>query len=72
MAELNQEYIEKIKDILAYEKPYNPAALLVCPDEKTGPVTRRRQASDSGRTGQDFAKKDNEYKRSQPRMSSAP
>ena len=34
-AELNQEYVDKMEDVLAtYEKPYNPTEPVVCLDEK--------------------------------------
>jgi hypothetical protein len=39
-AELNDEYIAKLEDVLeTYEKPCDPAAPVVCLDEK--PVTLR-------------------------------
>jgi hypothetical protein len=63
VAELDDEYIEKMEDVLAvYEKPYNAAAPVVCLDEK--PVTlheevRSPQPAAPGR----IAKRDNEYKR---------
>ena len=35
VAELDEEYIEKMEDVLqTYEKPYNPAEPVVCLDEK--------------------------------------
>ena len=38
VAELNEEYIAKMEDVLeTYEKPYDPAEPVVCLDEK--PVT---------------------------------
>ena len=54
MAELNEEYVRKLEDVLElYERPYNQAEPVVCLDEK--PVTlyirmcdrpsRRRRAS---------------------------
>ncbi len=34
VAELDEEYIERMEDVLAvYEKPYNPAEPVVCLDE---------------------------------------
>jgi transposase len=63
VAELDQEYIEKMENVLAtYEKPYNPAQPVVCLDEK--PVTlhadvRPATPAAPGR----IAKRDNEYKR---------
>jgi len=62
-AELNQEYVEKMEDVLAiYEKPYNPAQPVVCLDEK--PVTlhadlRPPIPAAPGR----IAKRDDEYQR---------
>src|ERR1039458_10867374 len=63
VAELNQEYIQKMEDVLAtYEKPYTATEPVVCLDEK--PVTlhadiRPPIPAAPGRT----AKRDNEYKR---------
>jgi transposase len=63
VAELNQEYIQKMEDVLAtYEKPYTPAEPVVCLDEK--PVSLHADVrppipAAPGRT----AKRDNEYKR---------
>ena len=63
IAELDDEYIEKMEDVLAvYEKPYDPAQPVVCLDEK--PVTlhgdvRPPMAAAPGK----IAKRDNEYKR---------
>jgi hypothetical protein len=38
VADLSEEYIEKMEDVLeAYERPYNPAQPVVCLDEK--PIT---------------------------------
>ena len=38
VAELNEEYVRKLEDVLElYERPYNPAEPVVCLDEK--PVT---------------------------------
>jgi hypothetical protein len=50
--ELNDEYIEKMEDVLeTYEQPYNPAEPVVCLDEKpitlhaeVRPPRRRRRA----------------------------
>ena len=63
VAELNEDYITKMEDVLeTYEKPYNPAEPVVCLDEK--PVTLHadvRPASPAvpGRE----ARRDNEYER---------
>ena len=63
VAELNEEYIAKMEDVLkTYEKPYDPKQPVVCLDEK--PVTlhadvRSPQAAKPGRE----ARHDNEYKR---------
>ena len=63
VAELNQEYIKKMEDVLAvYEKPYHPAEPVVCLDEK--PVSLHADVrlpipTAPGR----IAKRDNEYKR---------
>jgi hypothetical protein len=61
--ELNDEYIEKMEDVLeTYEQPFNPDEPVVCLDEK--PVTlhgevRPRSAAAPGRE----ARRDSEYKR---------
>ena len=63
VAELNEEYIGKMEDVLAtYEKPYDPAEPVVCLDEK--PVTlhadvRPVSPAQPGRE----ARRDNEYER---------
>ena len=57
--ELNDEYIEKMEDVLqTYEQPYNPAEPVVCVDEK--PITLHAEvrapsaasAGPGGETGQ--------------------
>ena len=61
--ELNDEYIEKMEDVLGtYEQPYNPAEPVVCLDEK--PITlhaevRPPSAAVPGRE----ARRDSEYER---------
>ena len=63
VAELNDEYIAKMEDVLeTYEKPYDPAEPVLCLDEK--PVTlhadvRPASAPKPGRE----ARRDNEYER---------
>ena len=63
IAELDDEYIAKMEDVLeTYEKPYNPDEPVVCLDEK--PVTlhadlRPPSPAKSGRE----ARRDNEYER---------
>ena len=63
VAELDDEYIAKMEDVLeTYEKPYDPAEPVVCLDEK--PVTlhadvRPASAVKPGRE----ARRDNEYER---------
>ena len=63
MAELNQEYIDKMEDVLAiYEEPLNPAEPVVCLDEK--PVSlhddvRPPIPMSPGKV----TRRDNEYKR---------
>ena len=63
MAELNDEYIAKMEDVLeTYEKPYDPAEPVVCLDEK--PITlhadvRPVSPVEPGRV----ARRDNEYER---------
>jgi hypothetical protein len=63
IAELNDEYIEKMEDVLAvYEKPYDPAEPVVCLDEK--PVTLHEDVRPPvAATPGKVAKRDNEYKR---------
>src|SRR5215472_5758283 len=63
VAELNEDYITKMEDVLAtYERPYDPAEPVVCLDEK--PVAlhadvRPARAAAPGRE----ARRDNEYRR---------
>jgi hypothetical protein len=63
VAELNDEYIAKMEDVLeTYEKPYDPKAPVVCLDEK--PITlhadvRPACPAEPGRE----ARRDNEYQR---------
>ena len=63
VAELDEDYIAKMEDVLAlYEKPYRSAEPVICLDEK--PVSlhadvRQGRPAQPGR----IAKRDNEYKR---------
>ena len=63
VAELNDEYIAKMEDVLrVYERPYNPSEPVVCLDEK--PVTLRADVrpilpAKAGRQ----VRRDNEYQR---------
>jgi DDE superfamily endonuclease len=63
VAELDDEYIAKMEDVLeTYEKPYDPAEPVVCLDEK--PITlhaevRPTSPAEPGRE----ARRDNEYER---------
>jgi hypothetical protein len=61
-AELNDEYIAKLEDVLeTYEKPCDPAAPVVCLDEK--PVTLRADVRPlPGGTGTE-ARRENGYER---------
>ena len=63
VAELDDEYIAKMEDVLKlYEKAYNPAYPVVCLDER--PVCLRAEVRPArpARPGH-IAKRDNEYKR---------
>jgi len=63
VAELNADYIQKMEDVLAvYEKPYNPAAPVVCLDEKPVSLHADVRAPIPAKPGK-VAKRDNEYKR---------
>jgi transposase len=63
VAELDQEYIEKMEDVLAiYEKPYDPAEPVVCLDEKPVTLHADLRPPTPAAPGQ-IAKRDNEYKR---------
>ena len=63
MAELNQEYIERMEDVLAtYEKPLTAGEPVVCEDEKAVSLhreVREPQGMEAGRV----ARRDSEYKR---------
>ncbi len=63
VAELNEEYICKMEDVLeTYEKPYDPAEPVVCLDEK--PVTLHADVRPTApaKPGRE-ARRDNEYER---------
>ena len=63
IAELDQEYIRKMEDVLAiYEKPYDPAQPVVCLDEKPISLHDDVRAPIPAKPGK-VAKQDNEYKR---------
>ena len=63
MAELDQEYIERMEDVLAvYEKPYHPAEPVVCLDEKPVSLHADVRPPSPAKPGQP-AKQDNEYER---------
>src|ERR1039458_5744265 len=63
VAELNQEYIKKMEDVLAtYEKPYNPAEPVVCLDEKPVSLHADIRPPIPAAPGR-IAKRDNEYER---------
>jgi hypothetical protein len=63
VAELDQDYIRKMEDVLAvYEKPYDPAEPVICLDEK--PITLHAEARPAVRAKPGKAgKRDNEYVR---------
>ncbi len=63
VAELDEEYIQKMEDVLAvYEKPYDPAQPVVCLDEK--PVALHADVRPwTPATPGKPAKQDNEYER---------
>jgi transposase len=63
VAELDQEYIEKMEDVLAiYEKPYDPAEPVVCLDEKPVSLHADVRPAMPAQPGKP-ARRDNEYKR---------
>jgi hypothetical protein len=63
IAELNEQYIEKMEDVLGvYERPYNAAEPVVCLDEK--PVSLHAEVRAPIPAGpRKLAKRDNEYER---------
>jgi hypothetical protein len=63
VAELDDDYIRKLEDVLAtYEKPYNPAQPMVCVDEKPVSLHAHVRPSVPATPGKP-AKQDNEYQR---------
>jgi DDE superfamily endonuclease len=63
VAELNEEYIAKMEDVLAlYEKPYKAAEPVICLDEKPVSLHDDVRPCRPARPGS-IAKRDNEYKR---------
>src|SRR5260370_22224072 len=63
VAELDEEYIAKMEDVLAlYEKPYRSAEPVICLDEKPVSLHADVRPSRLARPGH-IAKRDNEYKR---------
>ena len=63
MAELNEEYISKMEDVLeTYEKPYDPAEPVVCLDEKPVTLHADVRPTSPAKPGRE-ARRDNEYER---------
>lgn len=63
VAELDEEYIAKMEDVLAlYEKPYRSAEPVICLDEKPVSLHDDVRPSRPARPGH-MAKRDHEYKR---------
>jgi hypothetical protein len=63
VAELDEEYIAKMEDVLAlYEKPYRSAEPVICLDEKPLSLHDDVRPGRPARPGH-IAKRDNEYKR---------
>jgi hypothetical protein len=63
VAELDEEYIAKMEDVLeTYEKPYNPAEPVVCLDEKPVTLHADVRAVAPVKPGRE-ARRDNEYGR---------
>jgi len=63
VAELDQEYVRKMEDVLAtYEKPYDAAEPVVCLDEKPVSLHRDIRPPQSATPGK-IGKRDNEYLR---------
>jgi transposase len=63
VAELDQDYIQRMEDVLGvYEKPYHPAQPVVCLDEKPVSLHADVRPPVPAKAGQP-AKRDNEYQR---------
>jgi hypothetical protein len=63
VAELNEEYISKMEDVVeTYEKPYNPAEPVVCLDEKPITLHADVRPTSPAKPGRE-ARRDNEYER---------
>jgi hypothetical protein len=63
VAELDEQYIERMEDVLAvYEKPYDPAEPMICLDEKPISLHAEVRPARPAAPGH-IAKRDNEYKR---------
>jgi len=63
VAELNEDYITKMEDVLAtYERPYDPAEPVVCLDEKPVALHAEVRPARAAAPGRE-ARRDNEYRR---------
>jgi hypothetical protein len=63
VAELNDQYIAKMEDVLAtYEKPYDPQEPVVCVDEKPVTLHADVRPASPAKPGRE-ARRDNEYER---------
>ena len=63
VAELNEEYVAKMEDVLAtYEQPYDAREPVVCLDEKPVTLHAEVRPASSARPGRE-ARRDSEYKR---------
>src|SRR6185312_13184297 len=63
VAELNEEYISKMEDVLeVYERPYDPQEPVVCLDEKPVTLHADVRPASPAKPGRE-ARRDNEYER---------
>jgi hypothetical protein len=63
VADLSEEYIEKMEDVLeTYERPYNPAQPVVCLDEKPITLHADVRVASPAKPGRE-ARQDGEYER---------
>src|SRR5450631_201805 len=63
VAELNEEYVRKLEDVLElYERPYNQTEPVVCLDEKPVTLHKDVRSPKPSAPGQ-IAKRDSEYER---------